>query len=348
MNNPALDRYLTSKSCSNTIGMGTIPNSMMLPEQADRFYDMVRDSSRLLQNIREVRTDVCKGQVHRLNLPEIVSEAASSTSCTSLRTPIESMLSYELVKYRSAFNLTSDVLRCNIQKGTLTDLLLEQFRKRIGRDMERVGIMGDTSLPMGDGQPALNNLLGANDGFLKLLCSCVPEENVIDAAGAGLSTELLFAAHNAVPVDYLNEIGDYKFIVGPRTYNKWAQGLVARETPLGDAAVISGGMFKPLGDGVFMVPNWPENLDLGADETDGTTVIFSPLSNFAYFVGMDLQLERERVPRCDQWEFTMHWLADFMVELPEMVVVIKNLRLCGSPWEGCREPYGLSSHNVCL
>jgi hypothetical protein len=125
---------------------------------------------------------------------------------------------------------------------------------------------------MGQGQPKLNNLLGQNDGFLKLLESAVPAENVIDANGAGLSTELLFAIHNRVPIDYMGDIADYKFICGPRLYNRWAQSLVGRETSLGDAAVLSGGLYRPLGEQVFHVPLWPENLDLGGGETDGTTV----------------------------------------------------------------------------
>jgi len=41
----------------------------------------------------------------------------------------------------------------------------------------------------------------------------------------------------------------------------------------------------------------------------------------------------------------MHWLSDFMVELPEMVVMVKNLRVCGTAWDGCESGYGLQSHN---
>ena len=344
-NKRLLDRYLSSKSCANSIDLGTMPNSLLPHEHADRFFDMVRDSSRFLQNIREVRTDACKGVIHRLNLGEIVSEGASATSCFSLNSPTESQLTYELTKYRSGFTVGSDLLRCNIEKERLVETLMNQFRTRISRDMERASIMSDESLPMGPGQSKMNNLFGQNDGFLKLLESAVPTENVIDAAGAGLSTDLLFAIHNRVPIDYMGDLADYRFICGPRLYNSWAQSLVARDTSLGDNAVLAGGLFRPLGDQVFAVPNWPENLNLGSDETDGTTLIFSPLANFIYFVGMDLTIERERVPRCDHWEYTMHWLADFMVELPEMVVMVKNLRICGTPWDGCSAGYGLTNHN---
>jgi hypothetical protein len=335
----------SQKSCQPVIDLGTIPNSLMPAQYADRFFDLVRDTSVFLQNIREVRTDTCKGVIPRLNLGEIVSEGAYASNCFSLNSPIESQLSYELTKYRSGFTVTSDLLRCNIEKERLVETLLRQFQARVSRDMERASIMGDESLPMGPAQSKMNNLFGQNDGYLRLLESAVPAENVIDAAGAGLSTDLLFAIHNRVPIDYMSDIADYKFICGPRLYNQWAQGLVSRDTALGDSAVLSGGLFRPLGDQVFSVPNWPENLNLGANETDGTTLIFSPLANFIYFVGMDLSIERERVPRCDHWEFTMHWLADFMVELPEMVVMVKNLRLCGTPWDGCGTAYGLTNHN---
>jgi len=347
-NKRLLERYVSSqsqKSCQPAIDLGTIPNSLMPPQYADRFFDLVRDSSKFLQAIREVRTDACKGVIPRLNLGEIVSEGASASNCFSLNSPIESQLTYELTKYRSGFTITSDLLRCNIEKERLVETLLRQFQTRVTRDMERASIMGDESLVMGPGQSKMNNLFGQNDGFLRLLQSAVPTENVIDANGAGLSTELLYAIHNRVPIDYMGDVADYKFICGPRLYNQWAKGLVSRETGLGDLAVTAGGLFRPLGDQVFYVPNWPENLDNGGGETDGTTLIFSPLANFIYFVGMELSIERERVPRCDHWEYTMHWLADFMVELPEMVVMVKNLRLCGEPWDGCATAYGLNNHN---
>jgi hypothetical protein len=340
-----LDRYVSQKSCSGSIDLGTLPNSLLPHEHADRFFDMVRDSSKLLQNIREVRTDACKGVIHRLNLGEIVSEGASATSCFSLNSPTESQLTYELTKYRSGFTIGSDLLSCNIEKGRLVETLLNQFRTRIARDMERTSIMGDESLPMGQGQSKMNNLFGQNDGFLKLLESAVPEENIIDADGAGLSTDLLYAINNRVPIDYMGDLADYRFVCGPRLYNRWAQGLTSRETSLGDAATLAGGLYRPLGDQVFWVPNWPENLDLGASETDGTTLLFTPLSNMIYFVGMDVNIERERVPRCDHWEYTMHWKADFMWELPEMVVMVKNLRVCGTPYDECQSGYGLTNHN---
>lgn len=346
-NKRLLDRYVSSKSCGTNgpIDLGTLPNSLLPYEHSDRFFDMVRDSSKFLQAIREVRTDACKGVIHRLNLGEIVSEGASANSCFSLNSPTESQLTYELTKYRSGFTVGSDLLRCNIEKERLVETLMNQFRTRIARDMERTAIMGDETLPMGQGQSKMNNLFGQNDGFLKLLESALPAENVIDANKAALSTDLLFAIHNRVPIDYMGDIADYKLICGPRLYNTWAQSLVSRDTMLGDSAVLSGGLYRPLGEQVFSVPNWPENLDLGASETDGTTLIFSPMSNFIYFVGMDLTLERERVPRCDSWEYTMHWLCDFMVELPEMVVMVKNVRVCGTQWDGCASGYGLANHN---
>ena len=344
-NKRLLDRYVSSKSCANTIDLGTMPNSLLPHASADMFFDMVRDSSRFLQAIREVRTTDCKGVIHRLNLGEIVTEGASATNCFSLNSPLESQLTYELAKYRSGFTVSSDLLRCNIEKERLVETLMNQFRTRIGRDLERASIMGDERLPMGQGQSKMNNLFGMNDGFLRLLGSAAPAENVIDAQGAGLSSELLFAINNRVPIDYMGDIADYKLICGPRLYNAWAQSLTSRETALGDAAILSGGLYRPLGESVFYVPNWPENLDLGGGETTGTTLVFSPLSNFIYFLGMDLTLERERVPRCDHWEYTMYTLADFMVELPEMVVVVKNVDICGEPWTGCASGYGLENHN---
>jgi len=335
------------KGCASPISEATNPNAMMDRVQADRFFDLVRDSSNFLQNIRQMRVTDRKGKFHRLDLGGVVSEGANTTSCPVERRPEDSMITYDLEKYRSAFSITSDMLRYNVEGTQLLDTLLGMFRKRIAVDMERAAVMSDTSVPTGDNQSALNNLIGINDGFIRLLKDSVPASQVIDAAGAGISTDLFFEIQNRIPVEYMSEMDSYRWILGPRMYNKWAQSLITRNTGLGDQVILGGTSgLNPLGESVFKVNNWPENLDNGAGETDGTYMLYTPLENLIYVTGYDLSIERERKPRCDSWEYTMYWNADFMVENPDMVVLVKNLRLCGTPATGlCSAGTQDANHN---
>jgi len=335
------------KGCQIPISEATNPNAMLDRTQSDRFFDMVRNTSNLLQNIRTMRVDNRKGKIHRLDLGGVVSQGAHATSCPQESRPTDSMLTYDLEKYGSFFSVKSDFLRYNVEREQVTQTLLGQFQKRIAVDMERAAVMGDTAIPTGDSQSDLNNLLGVNDGFIRLLKSCVPSTQIIDAAGAGISTELLFEIQNRIPVEYLSELDQYRWVLGPRLYNRWVQQLTSRATNLGDQIILSGGQgVNPLGESVFRVNNWPENLDNGGGETDGTYMVYTPLSNLIYVTGRELSIERERKPRCDSFEYTMWWEADFMVENPDMVVLVKNLRLCGTPATGiCSAGTAPVNHN---
>lgn len=335
------------KGCSAPISEATLPNSMMDREQSDRFFDLVRDSSNLLQNIRTMRVDNRKGKFHRLDLGGVVSQGANTTTCPTESRPEESMITYDLEKYGSFFSVTTDMLNYNVEGPRFLDTLLSMFKKRIAVDIERASVMGDASIAVGDSQSALNNLLGVNDGFIRILKDCVPSSQIIDAAGAGLSTELFFEIQNRIPVEYMSEMDSYKWVLGPRMYNKWAQGLTSRATDLGDRIILGGTAgLNPLGESVFKVNNWPENLDNGGGETDGTYLLYTPLENLVYVTGRNLTIEQERKPRGDRWEFTMWWEADFMVENPDMVVLVKNLRLCGTPATGiCSAGTQVTNHN---
>jgi hypothetical protein len=335
------------KGCSAPISEATLPNSMMDREQSDRFFDLVRDTSNFLRAIRTMRVDNRKGKFHRLNLGDVVSQGANTTTCPVESRPEESMLTYDLEKYGSFFSITTDMLRYNVEGPQFLDTLMGMFKKQISVDIERASIMGDTGLPVGDGQSKLNNLLGINDGFLRVLKDSVPSSQVIDASGAGLSTELLFEIQNRIPVEYMSEMDQYRWIMGPRMYNRWVQQLTSRATNLGDQIILNGGQnLNPLGESVFRVNNWPENLDNGGGETDGTYLLYTPMENLVYVTGRDLTVERERKPRGDRWEYTMWWEADFMVENPDMVVLVKNLQLCGTPATGiCSAGTQPVSHN---
>ena len=323
------------KGCTIPISEASNPNAMLDRTQSDRFFDLVRDTSNLLRNIRTMRVDNRKGKIHRLDLGGVVSQGAHTTSCPVESRPTDSALTYDLVKYGSFFSFDSDFVKYNVEREQIVQTVMSQFQKRIAVDMERAAVMGDTSIPTGDNQSGLNNLLGVNDGFIRLLKSCVPSSQVIDAAGAGISTELFFEIQNRIPVEYMSEMDMYRWVMGPRLRNKWVQQLTARATGLGDQVILNHGRgLDPLGDSVFSVNNWPENLDNGGGETDGTYMVYTPLSNLIYVTGRELTIESERNPRCDRWDYTLWWDADFMVENPDMVVLVKNLRLCGTPATG--------------
>lgn len=332
-----LNRIAVQKSCggANVVDVTTLPNSLLQPEQADRFIDMLKDESKLLSAIRTERVNNSRGVIHKLDLCTVVTEGASTTSCPITSVPEEATLEWSTEKYRANFDITSDFLETNIERSRARDTFLNMFTKRMRMDMEIAAIQSDNSLATGDAQTRLNNLLGVNDGFSKILNNCVPECQIIDAAGASPSKYLYYEMKRRIPTRYRAGIDQYRFVAPPSAVDKHQLDWTARETAAGDAALNGGSLAGPWGIPFFEVPLMPEDIDYeGADTFE---VWLTPLQNLVTVIQRDFTVEYERIPRLDRWQVTVHYKMDFMVENPELVVIAKNLTSCGSIYTACSE-----------
>jgi hypothetical protein len=321
----------------------SLPNSVLNRQQANRFIDMVVDESVLMKHVRVVRTNNQKGEINKLDLGNIVTEGAHTTSKATTRTPTERVVTYDTEKYRSAFDLKTDFTEDNIERSGVRDRLLSMFTKRIAIDIEMAGIEGDSSLTTGDGQTDENNLLGPNDGFSKILNDNVPAAQIIDASGAAPSKKLYYDLRRNIPSRYRAAKPNYAWIVPSGPADKWSLDWSDRATAGGDRHLANGPTggtqvpgFKsgPWGIPMLEVPLMPEDLTYGTAGTDGSEIWLTPLNNLIYFVQRDITIEWDRQPRQDMWEVTIHSRVDFEVENVDLVVMAKNVAMSGSDYTG--------------
>ena len=298
----------------------TLPNSVLNRQQANRFIDLVIDTSVLLKKVRTVRVDHAKGEINKLDLGSIVTEGANTVSTASTNVPSEATVQYDMEKYRSAFDLKTDFLEDNIEGKGARDTILNMFSKRISIDTEMASIEGDQSLTVGDGQTASNNLLGANDGFKAILEANVPAANKIDCNDTDPSLKLYYDLKRKIPNRYRVARPSYVWLVSPSTYDKWAYDAQQRVTTGGDSAQGSDRGFGmgPWGMPMMEVPLMPEDLGTGTDESQ---IWLTPLDNLIYFVQRSITIEFDRRPRTDSWEVTVHFRCDFQIENADMVVM---------------------------
>lgn len=335
--NPA--DLLVQKSCGDpsAIDTTTMPNSLLQPEQANRFIDLLVDESCLFNAIRVVRTNACSGKVHKLDLCQIVTEGACATTCPIDTIPDDATSDWKTEKYRSTFNLTSDFLECNIERGRARDTILNMFSKRMNMDMEIAALRGDSTVATGDGQPRINNLIGIQDGFGKILCDCVPDCQIIDAQCARPSRYLYHEIMTRVPNRYVGGLNSYRLIAPPAAAQALTLEMMRRETPLGDSALQGGELAGPLGMRFFTCPMMPSDIpgNCGGKEVDTYQIWYTPLQNLIVYINRDMTMEFERKPRLDRWEVTVHYKMGFQVENADLVVLVKNLSNCGDPYTEC-------------
>lgn len=314
------------------IDSAVLPASVLPRQAADRFIDLVVDTSVLLKNVRVVKVNHPKGQINRLNLSDISSEGANAVSTPTTYVPAESIIEYNMVKYRSAFDLTRDFEFDNIERFGVRDTLLDMFSKRIRKDNEIALIQSDDTLPTGDGQSKFNNLCGVNNGIRKILLENVPTAQILDASGTSVSKDLFYAAKGLIPVDYQVNEPDYRWIMNVAAHDKWVYEFQDRATVGGDASY-SGTAPGPWGIPILKVPQMPSNFSYSGSAADRTDIILTPPKNLIWFVQREMSIETERRPRMDKDEITMYWRVDFQVENPDLVVYIKNIKISGADYD---------------
>lgn len=332
-----LNRLAVQKACSagNVVDLTVLPNSQLPIDQAERFIDMLVDESRLLNNVRTLRVNNCRGRVNKLDLCSIVTEGASTTSCVISSVPEEATMEWNTEKYRASFAITSDFLECNLERARGRDTILNMFTKAMRRDMETAAIRGDASLATGDAQTRLNNLLGVNDGWSKLLNDCTPTCQIIDAAGASPSKYLYYEMKRRIPTKYRSGIDSYRFVAPPSAVDKHSLDWTNRDTATGDAALAGAGVPAPWGIPFFEVPLMPEDIQYNSE--DSFEMWLTPLQNLVLVIQRDFRVEEQRVPKLDRSEIVVHYKMDVMVENPELVVLAKNLTSCGPDYTACSE-----------
>jgi len=324
-----LEKIMASKSAVDST---SLPNSVLNRKQADRFIDLVVNESVLLNKVRVIRTDRNKGEINKLDLGNIVTEGARTTSRATTRVPTEAVVTFDCEKYRSAFDLKTDFMEDNIEKSGVRDTLLSMFSKRIAIDTELTGIQGDDSLTTGDAQTDENNLFGINDGWQKILEDNVPSAQQVDAAGAAPGKELYYAMKRAIPSRYRAAKPNYVWIMPSGPADKWTLDWSDRETGGGDVALSRGMVPGPWGISMLEVPLMPEDLSYGSAGTDGSSIWLTPLKNLLYIVQRDITIEFDRRPRQDVWEITIHFRVDFEIENPELVIMANNVAMSGSDY----------------
>ena len=250
--------------------------------------------------------NVTTAEINKLDLGTIVTEGANATSTARTSVPTEAVVTYDFVKYRSAFDLRTDFIEANLEREAIRDKLVGMFTKAIAIDSEMASIEGDDSLLTGDAQSNENNLLGVNDGWQKILLNNVPPAQIIDADGASPSKFLYYTMKRAVPARYRVAKPLYRWIVPSGPKDKWALEWSDRITTGGDSALATGEVPGPWGTPMLEVPLFPEDLSFtdqaSAPHTDGSFIWYTPYENLIWFVRREITIEFERKPRLDMWE----------------------------------------------
>lgn len=287
------------------------------PEQADTFFRKVMDESQLLNQVRSVQMNADTMNFNRIGLgtqilypanagtpPYPADDATNSRNLEAAKrfNPAFDQIQLTVKEYQAEVTLTDDVLENNLEGDNLPNIILDLAARRIGWDMERLLISGDTAAVDATG------LINSQNGVLKRLTS-----NVV-AAGGALTETVVGNVKKALPTRFRRDEPNMKLYVNPDVIINRQVAIAQRQTGLGDTALINGMALRYLG-----VP------------AEGLVAL--PLANAMYInprnimlgVQRDMRIETERLPRSRQTIFVITTKVGFQLEEEAAAVRVNGI-----------------------
>lgn len=235
----------------------TAGGGVLLPAQAQKFMRLLIKQSVLMQMATVVPMAAPKLQLSKIKFGSRIlrpGREATALAPADRARPDLSFLELDAQLFKAEIYLSDEVLEDNIERGELRQTILEMIAEAAGRDMEEVIINGDTTSP----DPFLATL----DGLLKQSTS-----HVVDAAGTGLSKNLLRDMLKSLPSEYLRDKKQMAFLTSVDAELDYRNSLAERATVGGDKFLEEDAPALYSGVPVMPVPLFPENLGLGSNRT---------------------------------------------------------------------------------
>ncbi len=287
------------------------------PEQADTFFRKVMDTSQLLGEVRSIQMNADQMNINKIGLgSQILYPANAGTApypaddATNSRhllaanrfNPAFEQITLNVKEYIAEAVLTDDVLENNLEQENLPSIILDLAAKKIGWDLERLLITGDTAAVDATG------LINSQNGVLKRVTS-----NVVSAIGAW-GPVAAGSVKKALPTRFRNDVANMKFYVNPDVLINQQVTVAGRQTNLGDSQLVNGNDLRMLG-----VP------------TQGITAL--PLANGLYInpkniivgVQRNMRIESIRDPRARATTFVITTKVGFQLEQEEAAIKMAGI-----------------------
>lgn len=185
--------------------------------------------------------------------------------------------------WKAEVQLGDEILEDNIEGEALQDHIMALVAERMSADIDDLLINSDTS------NAALAPELKLFDGMLKAATT-----NTVAAGGVVLTKDVLKQTLKAMPREFQGNLAELKFFTSVNAATEYGDGLADRMTGLGDDKVQNASPVRYMSIGVLPVPQWPEDLGGGSDET---AVILTHPKNILIGLWRKVKLEMERSAR---------------------------------------------------
>lgn len=288
---------------------------LLLPEQTDRFIQILIDSPTLINRARVVTMNAPQKKINKIGFgTRILRPAVSAQALADNQRakPDLGQITLNSKEVIAEIHLPYDVLEDNIEGGNingamgtsaggLQDTLVTLLGNRAALDLEELAILGDTA--------SADPYLALCDGFLKRCTS-----HTVNAAGATISKDVFKAAIKAMPDKYLRVRGDNEFFVSTDNETEYRDTVANRVTGLGDAALVTANALAAFGSPIVAAPLMPN-----------AKGIYTNPNNLIFGIQRKINIEYDKDIRARKFIVVLTARVDFQVEEIDAAVALTNI-----------------------
>ena len=297
------------------ITVGNLGEGILAPEQFDRFVRAMQRRTNILQEARFMRMESQQVNIDRIGfagyvLTQGITAAGVNRGTETKVKPALAINKLQAAEFRGAMGLEDRALRRNIERGGLEGTLVDLFGEAAGRDIETIGLLGDTDL--GD------TLLGTTNGWLE---KAAHKLEAVSGAADDWPLNLFEAALQEMPKQFLTNPGEFRFYVPWLVADAYRNALIARKYTLSDS-VLTGGQVPPYKGIPVVVSGMLER-----SAVYDVAALLSHPDNMVWGVFHEVTIEPDRIAASRRTDFylTVEMDVHYEDENAAVAVFIENL-----------------------
>lgn len=253
----------------------------LVPEQAKKFIRLLIKESVILPmaTVRPMKSKKQLIEKVRFNsrILRAGSEAVPLASADRVK-PDTSKVELDTKLFRGQVNLSNEVMEDNIEQGSFRQTVIELMGEAISRDIDEIGVQGDTA--------SADPFLAQFDGMLAAATS-----NVVDGGNNALASDDLKAAIKAMPTEFIRNKRRLRFLTSVDAETDYRDTLSTRDTVAGDKFLLEDAPIMYSGIPLMDVPLFPEDLGGGNDQTN---VILTDPKNLLFGFWRKITIETDK------------------------------------------------------
>lgn len=284
-------------------------------EQTDRFIRKLMDTPTILQACRTVTMNAPQRKINKIGFgTRMLRKGVQGTALTEAQRykPSLEQILVNTDEVIAEINLPYDVLEDNIERagtdvalqaspGGLHQTIVDMMAERAAVDLEELGLMGDST--------SSDEYLAMTDGWLKRA-----NVNIVDAAGATISKDILKAGVKAMPDKYLRNRQALVQMLSVDNETELRDTFAARQTALGDAMLQGNTQLFMHGSQVR-----------GASAMPTSRGLFTDPLNLIFGIWRNIQIEYDKDIRTRSFVIVLTARVGFQIEEAEAAVQYTNI-----------------------